>query len=81
MEVGAWVYERFDELTGVSFLPYTEHTYVQAPYQPITEEEYIKHENAFPRAIDWKDLGTYETEDKTEGSKTLACTGDVCEFV
>ena len=81
MEVGSWVYNNFDYITGVSFLPYSEHTYQQAPYQDITEAEYEKLFKEFPSQISWSSLSDYEKEDNTEGAKTLACTGDKCELV
>jgi len=74
MEVGAWVYENFDILSGVSFLPYSEHSYKQAPYQEITEEEYNAATNTFPKGIDWSALHHLETEDTTTGSQELACS-------
>jgi ribonucleoside-diphosphate reductase alpha chain len=79
--VGAWVWEHFDEVSGVSFLPHTEHTYRQAPYQEITEEEYNKLVAAMPVGVDWSKLGEYEKEDNTVSSQTLSCTGGSCEIV
>jgi ribonucleoside-diphosphate reductase alpha chain len=81
MAVGAWVYEHFDELSGVSFLPYDNGTYKQAPYTEITEEEYIAAKAKMPETIEWSDLRFYETEDTTSGSQELACTAGVCEVV
>lgn len=82
MEVGAWVYENFDNLSGVSFLPYDGGTYKQAPYQEVTEEEYNKWVAEHPMpVIDWNDLRFYETEDNTTGSQELACSGGACEVV
>jgi len=82
MEVGAWVYDKFDKLSGVSFLPYDGGTYKQAPYQEITEEEYEKWliDHPLPE-IDWEDLSKYEFEDNTTGAQEFACTGNVCEIV
>ena len=80
-EVGAFVYKHFDEMSGVSFLPYNEHTYQQAPYQEITEEEYNKVLLSMPLKIDWDKLKEYEVEDTTKASQTFACTGEVCEMV
>ena len=80
LAVGSWVYDRFDQLTGVSFLPYSDHTYQQAPYQPVSEKEYEAAYKAFPSQINFEDLIQYEKEDNTEGSKTLACVGDKCEI-
>jgi len=81
MEVGAWVYQNFDEVSGISFLPFSEHTYKQAPYQDITEEEYNVLTKAMPPAINWSGLQDFEKEDTTSGSKELACTAGVCEIV
>ena len=81
MEVGAWVYKHFDEVSGISFLPHTEHTYQQAPYQEITEEEYKEAVKRMPQDVNWDRLGEYETKDHTQGTKEYACTGGVCEVV
>ena len=81
MEVGAWVYENFDEVSGISFLPFSEHTYKQAPYQDIDEKEYHKLMESMPTSIDWSKLQEFEKEDTTSGSKELACTAGVCEIV
>ena len=80
-EVGAFVYEHFDEMSGVSFLPYNEHTYQQAPYQSCTKDDYKKLSKIMPKSIDWAKLSEYEKEDTTASSQTFACTGDVCEIV
>lgn len=80
-EVGAFVYKHFDEMSGVSFLPYNEHTYQQAPYQEITKREYETLLSLMPEKIDWTLLTDYEKEDSTNSSQTFACTGDVCEVV
>jgi len=79
MEVGAWVYENFDYITGVSFLPYSEHTYAQAPYQPCTKVEYFAALSAMPK-VGFDKLSEYEFEDNTEGSQTLACSAGGCEI-
>ena len=80
-EVGAFVYKHFDEMSGVSFLPYNEHTYQQAPYQSIMKSEYVTLLSLMPEKIDWSALTDYEKEDSTNSSQTFACTGDVCEVV
>ena len=80
-EVGDWVYAHFDEMSGVSFLPRSDHTYAQAPYQDISSEQYETAMETFPKSIDWDTLALYERGDTTVGSQTLACTGDVCEIV
>lgn len=82
MKVGAWVYENFDFLSGVSFLPYDGGTYKQAPYQELSEEEFHQWVAEHPQPnLDWADLRFYETEDNTAGSQELACTGGACEIV
>jgi ribonucleoside-diphosphate reductase alpha chain len=81
LEVGAFVYEHFDEMSGVSFLPYNEHIYQQAPYQECSKEDYTKAIADMPSKIDWTKLSSYEVEDNTSGSQTMACSGDVCEVV
>ncbi len=79
--VGAFVYEYFDEMSGVSFLPYNEHTYQQAPYQEVGKSDYNMLSSLMPKVIDWSKLSLYEQEDNTTGSQTMACSGDVCEIV
>jgi ribonucleoside-diphosphate reductase alpha chain len=81
MGVGAWVYENFDEICGVSFLPFSDHTYKQAPYQDCTQDEYNELLAKMPENIDWSNLTNYEEEDNTIGSQTLACSGTACEVV
>jgi ribonucleoside-diphosphate reductase alpha chain len=82
MEVGAWVYKNFDEVSGISFLPHSEHTYKQAPYQEISKEEYETLVAKMPINIRWEDLSFYETEDGTSTNATLACSSDGnCELV
>ena len=82
MEVGAWVYKNFDEVSGISFLPHSEHTYKQAPYQEISKEEYEELLDKMPKNIRWEDLSFYETEDGTSTNATLACSSDGnCELV
>lgn len=79
--VGAFVYEHFDEMSGVSFLPYNEHTYQQAPYQEVGKSDYEQLLSLMPKKIDWSKLSEYEKEDNTKSSQTYACTGEVCEMV
>jgi len=82
MEVGAWVYKNFDEVSGISFLPHSEHTYKQAPYQEVSKEEYEELVSKMPKNIRWEDLSFYETEDGTSTNATLACSSDGnCELV
>jgi ribonucleoside-diphosphate reductase alpha chain len=80
-EVGAFVYKHFDEMSGVSFLPYNEHTYQQAPYQECGKSDYETLKSLMPPTLNWNELAEYEQEDNTAGSQTLACSGDSCEIV
>lgn len=81
IDVAAWVYDNFDHVGGVSFLPASEHTYKQAPYQEISKEEYNEMVKAMPSRIPWESLPLYELEDTTSGSQELACTAGACEVV
>jgi len=81
LAVGAFVFEHFDEMSGVSFLPHSDHTYQQAPYQDCTKEEYKVLLKSMPKQIDWDSLSDYEQEDNTVAMQTMACSGDVCEIV
>ena len=81
LDVGAWVYNHFDEVSGISFLPYSEHSYKQAPYQECDEETYLELLSETPTDIDWSQLQEFEDDDQTSGSQTLACSGDSCEVV
>lgn len=81
VEVGAFVYKHFDEMSGVSFLPHSDHTYQQAPYQDCSQREYEDMLSLMPTNIDWSKLSEYESEDNTSGMQTLACSGDACEIV
>jgi len=82
MEVGSWVYNNFDVASGVSFLPHSDHTYQQAPYQDIDADEYLEWQERYGKlAIDWQALSESEREDNTSGSRELACTAGVCEVV
>ena len=82
LDVATWVYKNFDKVTGISFLPFSDHTYAQALYQPITADEYHAAVATFPE-IQWADLAFYETGDTTAGSRDLACSADGlgCEVV
>jgi ribonucleoside-diphosphate reductase alpha chain len=80
MEVGAWVYKYFDEVSGVSFLPNSDHSYQQAPYQEINQREYEDLLAVMPPKIDWTKLSDYEKEDTSKGTQTFACVGS-CEIV
>jgi len=81
MEVGAWIWKHFDEVSGISFLPYSEHTYRQAPYQEMDESTYLEAVKSFPERIQWEMLPLYETIDSTTGSQELACSAGACEIV
>jgi ribonucleoside-triphosphate reductase len=81
LDVGAFVYKHFDEMSGVSFLPHSDHTYQQAPYQDCSEREYKDLLALMPKSIDWSKLSDYEQEDNTVAMQTMACSGDSCEIV
>ena len=80
IDVGAWVYKNFDLMSGVSFLPYSEHTYKQAPYQDCDEVQYKEILKMMPTNVDWTKLGEYETQDMTTSSQELACVAGGCEI-
>jgi len=75
MKVGAWVYDNFEWMSGVSFLPFSDHVYQQAPYQDCTKEQYEEMAARMPKDVDWTDLRFYEKSDTTTGSQELACSG------
>ena len=81
LDVGAFVYKHFDEMSGVSFLPHSDHTYQQAPYQDCTKGQYEELLEFMPSRIDWTKLSEYEQEDNTVSMQTMACSGDSCEIV
>ena len=82
MGVGAWTYENFDMMSGVSFLPFADHTYRQAPYQDCSKQEYEKLVKEMPKDIEWSKLEQYEEQDMTHGSQELACSAEGgCEIV
>lgn len=81
ISVGCWIWENFDSIAGITFLPYSDHTYKQAPYNEITKEEYTVAVDAFPDSINWSRLSEFEEEDHTVGSQEFACSGGVCEVV
>lgn len=80
LDIGRWVWENFDDVQGISFLPKVEHIYKQAPFEEVSEEEYLKAQAQQPE-IDFNELKNYEKEDATVGSQTLACSGNSCELV
>ena len=81
INTAAWIYSNFDDISGVSFLPSTEHVYRQAPYQDCTEEEYNEALKRMPTNVDWAELSKYESQDYTIASQELACTGNSCEII
>jgi len=81
VNVGNWCWDNFDYLSGVSFLPFSDHTYQQAPYQDIDKEQYESLQSKMPAKIDWSKLQDFEKEDNTRGSQELACTAGSCELV
>ncbi len=80
MEVGAWVYNNFDYMSGVSFLPFSEHTYKQSPYQDCNKKEYEGLLKKMPKNVEWEKLSEYEKTDMTISSQELACVGGFCEI-
>jgi ribonucleoside-diphosphate reductase alpha chain len=81
VSVGAFVYNHFDEMSGVSFLPHSDHTYKQAPYQECSKSDYEMLLSVMPEKIDWSKLSDYEKEDTSKGTSTFACVGGSCEIV
>ena len=81
VDVAAWVYENFDSISGISFLPFSEHVYRQAPYQDCTKEEYEEALKTMPKNVDWAELSKYESQDYTISSQELACTAGGCEVI
>ena len=81
MTVGAWVYKHFDEVSGISFLPFDDHVYAQAPYQDIDSAAYKDWSAKMPKNVNWSKLSDFEKEDTTSGGRELACTAGVCEVV
>lgn len=79
LSVGAWVYDNFDSVIGLTFLPHSDHSYIQAPYEEITKEKYYELVDKMPN-FSWDLLSNYETDDQTEGSRELACAGGACEL-
>ena len=80
LEVGAWVFENFNYMSGVSFLPFSDHTYKQAPYQDCSKEEYEVLLEKMPKVVEWNRLSEYEQTDNTIGSQELACAAGFCEI-
>ena len=80
LDVGAFVYRNFNEMSGVSFLPYSDHIYKQAPYQDCDEKTYNELKKELPDNVDWSLLSKYENTDMTEGAQELACVSGVCEI-
>lgn len=80
LDVGNWVWNNFDSISGISFLPHSDHNYPQAPYQEITEEEYNNWVGNFPENVEWEKLSDYELEDNTTSSQELACVAGGCDL-
>jgi ribonucleoside-diphosphate reductase alpha chain len=78
--VGSWVWENFDSMSGVSFLPHSNHSYRQAPYEEVTEEYVATFEDGMPKDVNWDDLEDWENEDNTTGTRELACTANKCDI-
>ena len=81
LNVGSWVYDNFDDVAGVSFLPFSDHSYKQAPYQDCGVEEYEELLAKMPTDVDWSELSAFEKGDTTAGSQTMACSAGSCEVV
>ena len=81
LQVAQWIWDNFDLCSGISLLPTSDHTYQQAPYEDIEEEEYVKLLGEMPKNVNWEDLAQFEIEDNTTGSQELACVGGACEIV
>lgn len=81
LQVAQWIWDNFDLCSGISLLPTSDHTYQQAPYEDIDEEEYVKLLDTMPKNVNWEDLAQFEVEDNTTGSQELACVGGACEIV
>ena len=81
LQVAQWIWDNFDLCSGISLLPTSDHTYQQAPYEDIDEEEYVNLLDAMPKNVNWEDLSQFEVEDNTTGSQELACVGGACEIV
>ena len=80
VNTAAWVYDNFDDISGISFLPFSDHTYRQAPYQDCTEKEYNEILKQIPKGANWEELTKYESKDYTVASQEMACTGNSCEI-
>ena len=81
LQVGSWVYDHMDEISGISFLPFSDHIYQQAPYQDCSKEQYEAMLARMPKDVDWSELSNYEKEDMTSGTQTFACSAGSCEVV
>jgi ribonucleoside-diphosphate reductase alpha chain len=81
MDIGNWVWNNWDYVSGISFLPKDDNIYDQAPFETISEEHYTELLSLMPKDIDWSELSSYEKEDMTTNSKELACHGGACEVV
>tara|TARA_Y100000034_G_scaffold81834_1_gene98093 strand:- start:666 stop:1391 length:726 start_codon:yes stop_codon:yes gene_type:complete len=81
VSTASWVYDNFDDISGISFLPFSEHSYKQAPFQDCTKEEYSEMVKNMPKLVNWSKLSDYEQKDFTVASQELACSAGQCEVV
>lgn len=81
LDVQTWVHKNFDILSGISFLPHSDHSYKQAPYQDVDDEEYFEHLKEVWSSITLEGLAEYEKEDHTTATHELACTAGACEII
>jgi ribonucleoside-diphosphate reductase alpha chain len=81
VSTASWVYDNFDDISGISFLPFSEHSYKQAPFQDCTKEEYSEMVKNMPKLVNWSKLSDYEQKDFTVASQELACSANGCEVV
>lgn len=81
LDVAAFVYKNFDHISGISFLPFSDHVYKQAPYQDCTREQYLALSEKMPMHVDWSNLHIYEKEDTTTSTQELACVANQCEII
>lgn len=81
LEIGNWIWNNFDNVSGIAFLPYSDHVYVQAPYESISQEKYEDLLKKMPKDVNWENLALYEVEDSTSGTQSLACSAGQCEVV
>ena len=81
MAIGQWVWDNWDIVSGISFLPKQDHCYDQAPFEAIDARMYNQLKMAMPESLDWSMLKEYEESDHTVATATLACSGGSCELI